>query len=145
MKAYSSILKTPPKHFTRFNVLWLNTLWNCPNTSSQSLQRKNRFLVCNKKEKTNKQGKSQFIAQFIVNPYVVQIKCSFTAVDTTVLTVSLQGCASSDFELHHIFSLLCRLRAQAYEQQVNGANNQHLSMTFIQPSRFSHQNRKKNK
>lgn len=45
-------------------------------------------------------------------------------------------CYSSDFELHHIFSLYCRLLTQAYEQQANGKKDQQVSMTFIQPSRF---------
>jgi len=42
-------------------------------------------------------------------------------------------CYSSDFELHHIFSLYCRLLTQAYEQQANGEKDQQVSMTFIQP------------
>lgn len=50
---------------------------------------------------------------------------------------SIHGCAIlQTFELHHVSSLYCRLLTQAYEEQANGAKEQHVSVTFIQPFPF---------
>lgn len=84
-----------------------------------------------------KQARKATIAQLIIIPYLVWKTYIYSSGHDSSVGIASWLCYSSDFELHHIFSLHCRLPTQAYEQQANGEKDQQVSMSFIQPSGFS--------